>query len=289
MTTLRLGVLPWRVRAVPGLDSWAERLDREVAIAAGAGARMLVMPEYSPLEMATGRVPDVATELRVACALAPFAVEAARDVARRHGVWLLPGTMPFEEAGIIRNRAPFISPDGFVAYQDKSRMTRFEAELWRISPGAPPAVFETPFGRIGISICYDLEFPSLVRAQVEAGAWLILAPTCTDTQAGFNRVRIAGSARAMENQCFVAIAPTTGTAPWIATLDENIGAACVLGPVDRGFSDDGVVIQSEMGSSDWLFADLDPDRLQTVRREGAVFNHADHPPAPPPCALGVFA
>ena len=289
MTALRLGVLPWQVRAVPGLDVWVARLDREVGIAARAGAQMLVMPEYAPLEMATGRMPDVEAELRSACALAPLAVAAACNVARRHSVWLLPGTLPFETGGTIRNRAPFIGPDGRVAYQDKSRMTRFETELWRISPGAPPAVFETPFGRIGIAICYDLEFPTLVRAQVEAGAWLILAPTCTDTPAGFNRVRIAGCARAMENQCFVAIAPTTGMAPEIATLDENIGAACVLGPVDRGFSDDGVVAQGEMGAADWLFVDLDPARLDTVRREGAVFNYADYPPAPPPCALGVFA
>lgn len=289
MTTLRLGVLPWRVGQVAGVAAWTARLEREVAIAAGAGAQMLVMPEYAPLEMATGHVADVVAELRTACALAPLAVVAARDVARHHGVWLLPGTLPFEESGIVRNRAPFIGPDGRVAYQDKSCMTRFEAELWHVSPGAPPAVFETPFGRIGIAICYDLEFPSLVRAQAEAGAWLILAPSCTDTPAGFNRVRIAAQARAMENQCFVAIAPTTGRAPWSATLDENIGAACVFGPVDRGFSDDGVVALGEMGAGAWLFADLDPERLDIVRREGAVFNHADHPPVPPPCALGVFA
>eukprot|EP01037_Dinobryon_pediforme_P005968 gene5968-6040_t len=161
---------------------------------------MLVMPEYAPLEMTAGRIPDVEAELRRAIELAPQAVQAAQAIAQRHQIWLLPGTMPFEHNGAVHNRAPFIAPSGQVAYQDKSRMTRFEAELWHISPGAPPAVFETPFGRIGIAICYDLEFPPLVRAQVEAGAWLILAPTCTDTPAGFNRVRIAGAARAMENQ-----------------------------------------------------------------------------------------
>jgi predicted amidohydrolase len=289
MTALRLGVLAWQVRPMPGLDAWATRLDREVATAAAAGARMLVMPEYAPLEMAVGRVPDVEAELRNACALAPLAVEAARAVAIRHGVWLLPGTMPFEADGTIRNRAAFIAPDGRVAFQDKSRMTRFEAELWHVSPGAPPAVFETPFGRVGIAICYDLEFPSLVRAQVEAGAWLILAPTCTDTAAGFNRVHIAGRARAMENQCFVAVAPTTGIAPEIATLDENIGAACVFGPVDRGFADDGVIATGGLGDGAWLFANLDPARLEVVRREGAVFNHADHGPPPPPCASAAFA
>ncbi len=290
---LRLGILPWQVRpaknTIPGLEAWATRLDREVAIATSAGAQMLVMPEYAPLEMATGRVPDVAQELSTACALAPSAVQHARDIAKRHQIWLLPGTLPFEHEGKINNRAPFIAPDGTVAYQDKRIMTRFEAELWRIAPGHPPAVFETPFGRIGIAICYDLEFPPLVRAQVEAGAWLILAPTCTDTLAGFNRVRIAAAARAMENQCFVAVAPTTGHAPESATLDENIGAACVMGPVDRGFAPDGVVAQAGMNAPDWLYVDLDPARLATVRTQGAVFNHADFPASPPPCQPAVFA
>ena len=286
---LRLGVLPWRVRPTPGLDAWANRLEAEVIRAVAGGAELLVMPEYAPLEMATQGEPDLDGELRAAAALAPAAVAAACDIARRHRVWLLPGTLPFAEGSRIHNRAPLIAADGSVAFQDKRRMTRFEAELWWIKPGQHPQVFDTPWGRIGISICYDLEFPPLVRAQVEAGAWLILAPSCTDTPAGFNRVRIAARARAMENQCFVAVAPTIGEAPGIATLDENCGHACVFGPIDRGFADDGVIAEGAEGSDAWLFADLDPARLFAVRSDGAVFNHADYPIAPPPCSLAVFA
>jgi predicted amidohydrolase len=289
MTAMRIGMLPWQVRPVPGVAAWAMRLDREVALARAEGAELLVMPEYAPLELATRRNPDLEGELRTACTLAPAAIAAARDVARHHGVWLVPGTMPFAVDGAIHNRAALIAPDGTAAFQDKHVMTRFEAELWRIQPGAPPCVFDTKWGRIGIAICYDLEFPALVRAQVAAGAWLILAPSCTDTLAGFNRVRIAARARAMENQCFVAVAPTTGIAPGIATLDENRGCAGVYGPVDRGFADDGVVAEGEMDQGDWLFADLDPARLEAVRAEGAVRNHRDHPPAPPPCRPAVFA
>lgn len=289
MTPLRIGVLPWQVRPQPGLAAWGARLEAEVAQASAAGAQMLVMPEYAPLEMAVQSVPDLELELRSACAFAPAAVETASAIAQRHGMWLLPGTMPFAIDGVVRNRAPFIAPDGRVAFQDKRVMTRFEAELWHVSPGASPAVFPTPWGSVGIAICYDLEFPPLVRAQVEAGAWLILAPSCTDTLAGFNRVRIAAQARAMENQCFVALAPTTGVAPAIGTLDENRGHAGVFGPVDRGFPDDGVIAQGEMDSGEWLFADLDPARLGVVRATGAVFNHADYPPAPPTCASAVFA
>ena len=53
-------------------------------------------------------------------------------------------------------------------------MTRFEAEQWDVSPGAPPRVMDTPWGRVGLAVCYDVEFPPVVRALTEAGAWLVL-------------------------------------------------------------------------------------------------------------------
>jgi predicted amidohydrolase len=281
VTSLRLGLLQWKVGPGGRIAGWAARLEREVATAAEQGAQLLVLPEYAPLELAAGATPDLERELRDACDLAEPAVEAAREVARRHGIWLLAGTMPFRDGNAIRNRAPLIGPDGQLAFQDKHVMTRFESEEWGISPGGPPAVFDTPWGRIGIAICFDLEFPTLVRAQVEAGAWLILSPSCTDTVAGFNRVRIAAAARAMENQCIVAIAPTVGEAPWCGTLDVNRGHAGAYGPVDRGFPEDGVLARGAMDQGQWLFCDLDPARLDAVRRDGAVRNHESWPPAPP--------
>ena len=163
-------------------------------------------------------------------------------------------------------------------------MTRFEAESWAIFPGAPHRVFETPWGRIGIAICYDTEFPPLVRAQVAAGAWLMLVPSCTDGMHGFNRVRLSARAAALENQCFVAMAPTVGACPALATLDENHGYAAVFGPVDRGFSDNGVVARGVLDQPGWVFADLDTDAIKAVRADGAVRNHRDYPPGPIPDA-----
>jgi predicted amidohydrolase len=128
-----------------------------------------------------------------------------------------------------------------------------------------------------------------VRAQVEAGAWLILAPSCTDTQWGFNRVRLAARARALENQCYVAVAPTVGSAPWVATLDENRGYAAVFGPVDRGFPEDGVLAQGTPDEPGWIYADLDPARLDAVRQDGGVRNHRDWPADIAPATPAPFA
>lgn len=286
---MRLGLCQWAVQRSDGVAGWAARLDREVAFAAGQGADLLVLPEYSPLEFAAGAIPDPARELQTAIDQAEVALDAARAVARRHRVWLIPGSLPRRRDGLICNQAPLIAPDGRFAVQEKHAMTRFEAEDWHITAGHPPSVFDTPFGRLGIAICFDVEFPDLVRAQVEAGAWLILVPTCTDTAHGFNQVRIAASARAMENQCFVALAPTVGTAPWSGTLDANTGHAAVFGPVDRGFPADGVLAAGTPDRHEWVFADLDPQRLAPVRRDGAVRNHWAWPPAPPPCPVVPLA
>ncbi|WP_149537956.1 carbon-nitrogen hydrolase family protein [Siccirubricoccus phaeus] len=291
MSALRLASLAWPVERTPDVAAYAAKLAALVAEAAPR-ADLLVMPEYACVELGTalsGQVADEAAELRAMVAAAPALLEAMRGVARRHGVWLVPGSLPMAEGGRVVNRAPLIAPDGRLAFQDKMAMTRFERERWGVAAGAGPAVFETPWGRIGISICYDAEFPKHVRAQVEAGAWLVLVPSCTDTMHGFNRVRFAAQARALENQCFVAVAPTVGEAPWSAALDANRGFASVFGPIDRGFPEDGVVARGALDMPGWVYATLDPARIDAVRRDGAVLNHRDWPQAPVAVpALGVF-
>jgi predicted amidohydrolase len=88
------------------------------------------------------------------------------------------------------NRATLYGPGGIVGHQDKQIMTRFEREIWFVEPGAGLPVFDTLLGRIGILICYDSEFPLLARRMVEAGAEVLLVPSCTDSLAGFTRVRV---------------------------------------------------------------------------------------------------
>ena len=285
-TPLRLGLLQYGIARLGGLDDYATRFDALVADGA-AHADLLVMPEYSCMELAGSLVasPDPREELRAVCARSHSVLEIMREAARRHRVWLQPGTLPWADGDRVRNRAPLIASDGAVVFQDKHVMTRFEAETWNVQAGSHPAVFATPWGPIGIAICYDSEFPPLVRAQVSAGAWLVLVPTCTDSLHGFNRVRLSARARALENQCYVAVAPTVGEAPWLATLDFNRGRAGIYSPIDRGFSDDGIVVEGVMDRPGWIFATLDPDAIDAVRSSGAVLNHRDWPGHVPACPL----
>ncbi|WP_421993207.1 carbon-nitrogen hydrolase family protein [Roseococcus sp.] len=286
MNTLTLAALAWPVEPTASVTAYAAKLDHWLEAAKAGGADLVLMPEYACVELgatlAGGTSTDAATELRAMVAAADEILAAMRAAAMRHGIWLQPGTLPMRDGDAIVNRAPLIAPDGRLAMQEKRRMTRFETEHWGVSSGAPPRVFDTPWGLIGIAVCYDAEFPDMVRAQVEAGAWLILVPTCTDTDHGFRRVRIGAQARAMENQCFVAVAPTLGGFAGSVALDENHGAAGVYGPVDRGFAADGIVAEREYDVPGLLFATLDPARLEAVRADGAVRNHRDWPAIPVP-------
>lgn len=291
---LRLGLLQYGVGRPEDVAAFARALEARLE-EGRARADLLVLPEYACVELgaalAGGEAADERTELAAMVAAAPEILAAMRAAARRMRVWLLPGTLPVRAAdGRVVNRAPLIAPDGRMAVQEKRAMTRFETERWGVRQGADPNVFDTPWGRIGISVCYDVEFPKHVRVQVEAGAWLVLAPSCTDTMHGFGRVRVGAACRAMENQCYVAVTPTVGEAPWSAALDVNRGHAAVFGPIDRGFPEDGVLARGALDREEWVFCALDPAHIAAVRADGQVLNHRDWPTAPfRPPQPAVFA
>lgn len=254
------------------LDTWFARAN---------GARFLVFPEYFSMELASLLGPSVygslERQLDALQDLVPHFVASFAERAMRHACYVVAGTIPVRHGNGFRNRSFFFRPDGTHDHQDKLQMTRFENERWMISGGDTARVFDTEFGTIGISICYDGEFPSIARAQVEAGATLILVPSCTDTLAGYHRVRIGARARALENQCYVVQASTVGLAPWSEAVDVNVGAAGIFTPVDYGFPDDGILATGELDRAAWVFGELDCANVARVRQEGQVFNHRDWP------------
>jgi predicted amidohydrolase len=173
------------------------------------------------------------------------------------------------------NRATVYGPDGVIGHQDKQIMTRFEREEWDIAPAHGLTVFDTPLGRIGVLICYDAEFPLLGRALAEAGAEIILVPSCTEGVAGYTRVKVGAMARALENQCIVVQSTTVGAAEWCPAVDLNTGAAAIYGPPDLGFPETGILAQTDLNQPGWAVATIDPSAIDMVRRNGAVLNHAD--------------
>ena len=280
MAVLRVAAAQYPPERVATLDAWRAKMERWVAEAAGNGAALLVFPEYGAMELAAlaGADGDLAAQTAALQPLVPAAFAAVDGLARRHGVWLLAPSLPVRRPdGALRNVARLAGPDGPAGEQEKLVPTRFERERWDLTGGTAVRVFDTPWGRVGVCVCYDAEFPLIARAQAEAGAVLLLVPSCTDTAAGWHRVRVGAAARALENQCFVVQAPTVGDAPWCPAIDANVGAAAVYAPPDVGLPDDGVVAMGTMDRPGWLYADLDLAAVGRVRRDGAVLNHRHWP------------
>jgi predicted amidohydrolase len=275
--------------------SWADAADglsQWVGDAVAQGAALLVFPEYASMSLAGLFAPavygDLSAQLHELQKLRDDYVELHRQLARRHGVYLLAGSFPWQvEDGRFHNRAWLFAPDGKAGFQDKRVMTRFEREHWNISAARELKLFDTALGRIGVQICYDAEFPLPARALAEAGAELLLLPSCTDAEAGYHRVRIAAQARALENQCYTLLSPLIGEAPWSPAVDINVGAAAVYGPPDHGFPADGVLAQGRLNQPAWVLADLDLDKVAQVRREGQVLNYRHWPEQGPTVAQAV--
>jgi len=282
MAAFRIATAQYDIGTQAGWPEYEAKISRWVAEAARANARLLVFPEYFTMELAylfpAAVYQSLSGQLEALQKLLPDFLRLFEARSREHGVHIVAGSYPVRQAdGSYRNRAFLFYPDGRRDHQDKLQMTRFENEQWFIQGGDELRVFDTELGRIGINICYDSEFPLLARRQVEAGADLILVPSCTDTTAGYWRVRIGCQARALENQCYVVQSPTVGLAPWSEAVDINIGAAAVYTPVDYGFPDNGVLAIGELNATQWVFADIDLAAIGHIRETGQVFNYRDWP------------
>jgi predicted amidohydrolase len=278
MRSVKVAAAQYPIDAFDSLDAYEAKIADWVTRAGAEGAQLLVFPEYGAMELTA--LCDNPQDLRRACEaldrLIPEIDSLHQSLARRHGMHILASSAPVMGGdGLVRNVARLFAPNGKVGRQEKIVMTRFEREPWGLTGGGPVSVFQTAIGTIGVSICYDVEFPLIARAQAEAGAEIILAPSTTEKLHGYWRVRHGGQARALENQCYVVQSPTVGLAPWSEAVDVNIGAAAVYTPVDYGYPDNGVLAIGELNQTQWVYADIDLGSIAKVRQTGQVFNYRD--------------
>ena len=280
---MKIAAAAYPLSFLSDFSAYAAKITAWVEKAVVEGATLLVFPEYGAMELASLGGPDVAADLERALhevARHRPAVDALHlSLAAKHGLHILGASGPVFPAEDTRpiNRATLYGPEGIVGHQDKQIMTRFEREIWDVAPGKGLPVFDTALGRIGILICYDSEFPLLARHMAEAGAEILLVPSCTDSLAGFTRVRVGAMARALENQCITVQAPTVGPADWCPAVDENVGRAAIYGPPDRGFPPTGILAETELDAPGWAIAEVDLTAIHSVRREGGVLNHLHWP------------
>lgn len=278
---MKVAVAKYRIGEPRDFDAFASRIRGELVDVAAGGATVAVLPEYLALELAAtfGGVvrADLQASLAAIQSLRAAWLQLFSGIARDTGMHVAAGSFLVDDGhGRYRNRCDLFAPDGTHAWQDKLQLTGFEKAAGTIDGGDALRVFDLGGVRAGIAVCYDIEFPLPVRRQCEAGARLLLAPSCTDTDAGAMRVRVGCLARALENRVFVAQAVTAGEAPWSPALDVNTGEATVYAPMDAGLPADGIVAITR-GDDAWAIADLDFDALEASRAQAQVANDRDWP------------
>lgn len=274
---MKIAAAAYPLTYLNSFDDYIAKITAWVADAAGQGADLLVFPEYGAMELASLGGREVAADIEAALhevAKYGVAVDTLHcELAAQYGVHILGASAPFFIGARPVNRAVLYGPNGIIGHQDKQIMTRFERDTWGVVAGEGLPVFDTPIGKIGIVICYDSEFPLLARTMVEAGAEILLAPSCTESYAGFTRVRVGSMARALENQCIVVHAPTVGECDFCPAVDQNVGSASIYGPPDRGFPANGIFAETLLNAPGWAVATVSLDAIHEVRRDGGVLNN----------------
>ncbi len=237
----------------PNVDDNLETARRLLAQAAREGAALVTLPEYWPI-MGMLDTDKVAHAEQPGRGLIQDFMAAQ---AREHGIWLIGGTMPLasDDAGRVLNTTLVYDPQGqAVGRYDKIHLFGFTKgqesydEARTIVPGAAVGSFEAPFGRVGLSVCYDLRFPELYRAMGECA--LIVVPAAFTHTTGMAHWEVLLRARAIENQCYVLASAQGGTHrngrrtfghsmlinPWGDVVGQVAeGEGVVLGEIDTDF------------------------------------------------------
>jgi predicted amidohydrolase len=274
MNRLRVAALQYFIRPVTSVDQFKDQVTALVETAVDYGAQLVLFPEYFTVQLLTlgdVRAP-IAGQVRELAQHGPSFVQLMTELAVQHKLYLLAGTIPTvdDRTGRVHNEAHFFGPDGRMGTQGKLHMTRFESEDWDVHARDRLRIFDTAFGKMAISICYDVEFPEIARAAAWAGAHILLVPSCTDERQGFLRVRYCAHARAIENQMYVIVSHTVGSLPMVPAVSLNYGQAAILTPSDFAFSRDGLLAEGHPNQEMMVIGDLNLETILQARTTGTV-------------------
>ncbi len=267
----RLACGQYQMRKVKSFADFERQVTYFVEVAADYRADFVLLPEFVSVQLLSQEdaLSPVGGIRRLATYEKRFTGLMSR-LAARHGLTIIAGSHPVAEKGKLHNVAFVCIPSGEIVGQPKLHITPNERKWWGISGGHTLRAIDTPKGKIGVLIRYDVEFPEAARYLADQGAEILFVPFCTDNRQGYLRVRYCAQARAIENQIYVALAGNVGDLPDVGNLDINYGQAAVLTPSDFAFARDGIAAEADSNEETLLVCDVDLDDLHASRSDGTV-------------------
>ena len=275
-TSARIGCVQWQMREVKSVEELLQQFEYFTDALSDYKCDLAVFPEFfcAPL-MGLKEHENSVEAIRYLAGFSEQLLEHISRLAVSYNINIVAGSMPVLEESELYNIAYLCRRDGTIESQYKIHPTPSEKKDWYMQGGEQIKVFDTDFGRIGILICYDSEFPELARLMSDQDVQILVVPFWTDTKNGYLRVRLCSQARAIENECYVAIAGSVGNLPQVDSLDIQYAQSAVFSPSDFAFPHDAIMAETTPNTEMTLIVDLDLSKLEFIRNEGSVRNFLD--------------
>lgn len=275
-TTIRLGLVQWQMRSYKTIDDVFEQVEFFVDAVSDYKSDFILFPEYfnAPLMAKFNHL----GESQAIRELAKYTNEMRKrfiNLAISYNINIITGSMPQLRGNDLYNVGFLCRRDGTYETYEKIHVTPDETKSWGLSGGKVIKTFDTDCAKIGILICYDVEYPELTRIMADQGMQVLFVPFLTDTQNGYSRVRICAQARAIENECFVVIAGSVGNLPRVHNMDIQYAQSGVFTPCDFAFPTDGKCAEATPNTEMILVSDVDLNLLNELHTYGSVRNLKD--------------
>ncbi len=273
---VRIGLVQWQMRAYADLEDLLKQVEFFVDAVSGYRSDFALFPEFfnAPL-MAKDNHKSEAEAIRSLALHTEAILVKFQELAISYNINIVTGSMPELRDGTLYNVGFLCRRDGSYERYEKLHVTPDEAKVWGMQGGQKLEVFDTDCGKVGVLICYDSEFPELSRLLADQGMDLLFVPFLTDTQNGYSRVRHCAQARAIKNECYVAIAGSVGNLPNVENMDIQYAQSMVFTPCDFAFPSNGIKAEATPNTEMILIADVDLDLLRELHTRGSVRNLKD--------------
>lgn len=270
-SVIRLGLIQWQMRTLRNLEALYEQAEFFIDAVSGYGSDFALFPELftAPL-MADFNHLSEAEAIRELAQYSDAVKKKMQEFAISYNINIITGSMPYLEGCDVYNVGFLCRRDGTSEMYRKIHITPNEVFHWGITGGDTIQTFDTDCGKIGIVICYDVEFPELSRLMADEGMNILFVPFLTDTQNGYTRVKHCAQARAIENECYVAVAGCVGNLPKVNNMDIQYAQAAVFTPSDFAFPSNGIKAEATPNTEMTLIVDVDIEALKALHEHGSV-------------------
>jgi len=275
---VRVATVQYEQRQIYSFKEFSTHVEYFVKVVAEYHADFVLFPESFTMQLLSIHQNEALSPEQAIAKLATYTDDfktMMTDFALHYNINIIGGSTVTKTGDHMQNVSYIFLRDGSVHAQGKIHPTPDERQVWQMQGASKLDIIETDCGPIGVLICYDSEFPELTRHLIDQGMYILFVPFCTDQRTGYLRVRYCAQARAVENQCYVAIAGNVGNLPGVRNMNVQYAQSCILTPCDFPFARDGIAADSSPNVETISFADLNIKTLITARNVGSVVNLKD--------------